>query len=151
MVAEKLCWPAAVRSTIGSMPEEPTPPTEGSSPFERKVRTGVILYIALPCLALLFAWLWVKNERAALKVRGTAACVAARRDQEWCAQKADEHHERCIELTFRPGTKTASESFNPEGYVECLEVGPKSYWDASAKRARAKEEENKLPSGPVYH
>lgn len=128
-------------------PRAPLP--EPRAPFERKVRKAVVLYVVLPCLALLFAWIWVKNERAALKVRGTSACLSAKHDQEWCMRKADEHHERCIELTFRPGTKTAGESFNPEGYVECLEVGPKKYWDLSA--ARAKERDNAAPSGPYYH
>lgn len=114
------------------------------------VKRAAIRYVVLPLCALFAAWLWVKNERSALKVRGHTACMAKRQDDAWCTQKADEHHERCIELTFRPGTKTARESFNPEGYVECLDIGAKKYWDLEAKRT--KDRANAVPtSGPFYH
>lgn len=136
--------------TLRWMPEAETPPPNPStSSFDGKVKRAFVLYVILPCLALFAAWLWVKNERAALKVRGHTACVASRHDDEWCTRKAEENHERCIELTFKPGTKTAGESFNPEGYVECLEIGPKKYWDLEA--ARALERKSQQPSGPYYH
>ncbi len=125
------------------------PAAKGIERPKDKVRTAVVLFVILPCLALLLAWIWVKHQRSILKDRGAIACIATKHDEEWCAKAASAHHERCIELTFRPGTRTSGESFDTDGYVECLGVGPEEYWRLSSERAAERRRANQ--SGPSYH
>lgn len=100
-----------------------------------RARTLVILYMVLPVVMLTSVWLWIRNERGKVRERGVTACISAGHDQEWCQAAADKNHDRCMELTFRPGTRTSHESFDAAGYVECLDIGATAFWKVSAERA----------------
>jgi len=94
-----------------------------------------VLYVALPIVAALSVWLWVHQQRAKVRDRGVAACITSGHDAAWCEAAAAKNHEGCMDLTFRPGTRTSSESFDERGYVECLGMGGDAYWKLSAERA----------------
>jgi hypothetical protein len=98
-------------------------------------RTLVILYVLLPTIMLMSVWLWIRHERSKVRERGVAACVVAGKGDAWCEAAADKNHDRCMELTFRPGTRTSGQSFDEQGYVECLDLGAQAYWKVSAERA----------------
>jgi len=109
-----------------------------------RARTLVIMYVVLPLVTLMAAWLWIRHERAKVRDRGVAACITSGRDGAWCEAAADKNHERCMELTFRPGTRTSGQSFDEQGYVECLDIGDQAYWKASAARAAERRRANDL-------
>jgi hypothetical protein len=104
-------------------------------PERAKLRLMVISYVVLPLATMLSVWLWIRHERAKVRDRGFGACLSAGRDASWCESAADRNHERCMELTFRPANRTSSETFDRQGYVECLDIGAEAYWKLSAERA----------------
>jgi hypothetical protein len=100
-----------------------------------QARTLLVMYVVLPMAMAMAVWLWIRHERAKVRERGVAGCIASGKDGAWCEAAADKHHERCMELTFRPSTRTSPESFEVQGYVECLDIGDQAYWKVSAERA----------------
>jgi hypothetical protein len=103
-----------------------------------RLRVFVLTFVIAPMVVALLVWLWVHHERGKIREEGFAACVAQGRDAAWCEAAADKHHDRCMELTFRPSTRTGPRSFDQQGYVECLDIGDKAYWKLSAERAAAR-------------
>jgi hypothetical protein len=103
-----------------------------------RLRMSVLSFVVAPLLAALGVWLWIHHERGKVREEGFGACVAQGRDAAWCEAAADKHHDRCMELTFRPSTRTGPRSFDDQGYVECLDIGDKAYWKLSAERAAAR-------------
>jgi len=128
-------------------PPPPSPAAVGTGTGTRKL---LLLYVGLPPVAMAMVWIWVKSERGVLRDRGAIACNQRKHDEVWCKEAADRHHERCVELTFSPATRTSSASFDTNGYVECLDVEPAEYWRLSAARALERRAPL-LPSGPSYH
>lgn len=111
-------------------------PEDEAARSDKKVRRVVVLYVVLPMLSLFLVWCWIKHERSKVRDRGFQACVNAGRDTKWCEEAADRNHERCMELTFRPATRTSpGGSFDEQGYIECLDIGATAYWKVSAERA----------------
>jgi hypothetical protein len=123
-------------------PEEPAALPSG--------RKRIALYAALPLVAMGMVWLWINDERGALRDRGAIACNDRKHDEAWCKQAADRHHGRCVELTFTPATRTSGSAFDTNGYVECLDVGPEEYGKLSTAREAARRRVI-IPSGPSYH
>jgi hypothetical protein len=110
-------------------------------------RTLVIMYVVLPMVMVMSVWLWIRHERAKVRDRGVTACITAGHDEAWCDAAADKNHDRCMELTFRPSTRTSGESFEAAGYVECLDIGATAYWKASAERAAERRRKATSPAG----
>jgi hypothetical protein len=100
-----------------------------------RLKVAVVMYVVLPMVVMLGAWLWIRHERAKVRDRGFGACVTAGREAAWCESAADRNHDRCMELTFRPASRTSGSGFDAEGYVECLDIGAEAYWKLSAERA----------------
>src|SRR6187551_1134491 len=88
----------------------------------------MVLYVVLPMVVVSSVWLWIRHERSKVRDMGFGACLSAGREATWCNAQAETNHERCMELTFRPGTRTSGRSFDGQGYVECLELGDLAYW-----------------------
>ncbi len=103
-----------------------------------RVNRFLVLYVAAPMLMATSVWLWVQQQHAKVRERGVASCVAAHNDASWCELAASKNHDRCLELTFRPASRTSPESFDDRGYVECLEMGADGYWRVSSERAAAR-------------
>jgi len=102
---------------------------------DARLRRILIFYVILPMAMMLAVWVWIKHERSKVRDRGYAACVTAGREPSWCEAAADKNHERCMELTFRPGTRTSPGGFDEQGYIECLDIGATAFWKLSAERA----------------
>jgi len=130
--------------------EEPPSPAAGPR-IAPSSRTMLFLYVGLPVVVVLMVWIWIKSERGALRDRGAIACNERKHDELWCKEAAGRHHERCVDLTFTPATRTSSASFDTTGYVECLDVGPEEHWRLSTARAAERRRGIQIPSGPSYH
>jgi hypothetical protein len=104
----------------------------------RRLRMFVLSFVVAPIAVALGVWLWIHHERGKIREEGFGACVAQGREAAWCDAAADRNHDRCMELTFRPSTRTGPRSFDQQGYVECLDIGDKAYWKLSAERAAAR-------------
>ncbi|MDB5214204.1 MAG: hypothetical protein JWO86_2131 [Myxococcaceae bacterium] len=105
----------------------------------------LLLYGVLPLIAATSVWLWIHHQRAIVRDRGVSSCIASRQDAAWCEEAAAKNHDGCMDLTFRPGTRTSSESFDDRGYVECLGMGADAYWKLSSERAALKRPGPRLP------
>lgn len=116
--------------------EDDEPPTErGLARAATRIRAVIISFVILPTLTALLVWLWIHHERGKIRDRGFVACVSSGREASWCEAAASKNHARCMELTFRPGTRTSGSSFDEHGYIECLDIGDRAYWALSARRA----------------
>jgi hypothetical protein len=103
-----------------------------------RLRVFLLTFVVAPVAMALAVWLWIHHERGKIRAEGFGACVAHGHDEAWCDAAADKHHDRCMELTFRPAMRAGSRSFDQQGYVECLAIGDKAYWKLSAERAAAR-------------
>jgi hypothetical protein len=101
-----------------------------------RARTVFVALVVVPALVVGGIWIWIRSERAKVRERGVAACVREGHAAAECERGADANHERCVELTFRPASRMSAASFDEAGYVECITIGDKAYWEKSAHQQR---------------